>query len=324
MNKVYRIIDANINRAKEGLRVVEDICRFVLDNAELTDNIKDIRHKLTKLVTIPDSLLVASRGSDEDVARQREVPQRKSTRQIFTANTKRVTEALRVMEEFLDNGSEIKDVRYLVYDLEKVISSKLKLVLPFENDLYVVSDDVEVLKKAIADQVPIVQLRDKESDKQTIYQKALELVNYKKDKEVVFILNDDPEMALNAGADGVHVGQEDMETEDVRKIVGDDFIIGRTTHNIDQALQAQAEKVNYISVGPVYATPTKPNRPAVGLEYVRDAAAKVNIPFVTIGGIDMTNINEVLNAGAYTIGIVRAADKAPELIEKIKECTKCR
>jgi len=260
MNKVYRIIDANINRAKEGLRVVEDICRFVLDNAELTDNIKDIRHKLTKLVTIPDSLLVASRGSDEDVARQREVPQRKSTRQIFTANTKRVTEALRVMEEFLDNGSEIKDVRYLVYDLEKVISSKLKLVLPFENDLYVVSDDVEVLKKAIADQVPIVQLRDKESDKQTIYQKALELVNYKKDKEVVFILNDDPEMALNAGADGVHVGQEDMETEDVRKIVGDDFIIGRTTHNIDQALQAQAEKVNYISVGPVYATPTKPIR----------------------------------------------------------------
>lgn len=314
--KIYRVIDANINRAKEGLRVIEDICRFILDDAKLTDKIKNIRHKLTKLVNIPDSILVASRGSDEDVARTRAVPRRKSTRQIFTANAKRVSEALRVLEEFLPNGTQIKDLRYLTYDLEKIIYKKLILTLPFEQDVYVVSDSVAILKKAVRSGASIVQLRDKSGDKKNILKKAMELSVYKKQKEFIFILNDYPDLALRAGADGVHLGQD---IKDIKKYTGKGLIVGRTTHNIEQGLKAQKDGASYISVGPVFATPTKPGRQPVGLDYVRQAAAKIAIPFVVIGGIDLSNIDRVLKAGAKTVGIVRAVKQIKKLLQKVKK-----
>jgi thiamine-phosphate pyrophosphorylase len=96
------------------------------------------------------------------------------------------------------------------------------------------------------------------------------------------------------------------------------MLIGKTTHNIDQARKAVSDGANYISAGPVYPTPTKPGRPAVGLEYVREVAAKIELPFVTIGGIDLTNLDVVLEAGARTVGIVRAADQTPQFLEKIR------
>jgi thiamine-phosphate pyrophosphorylase len=312
MQGTYRVIDANINRAKEGLRVVEDICRFILDNEQLTDQVKNIRHQLTKLIETPDWLLVQARGSDEDVARGRDVPRRKSTRQVFTANMKRATEAARVLEEFCKNGNAIKDVRYALYDLEKTMYQQLRLKLPFEYDVYVVSDSVEVLKKAVLDGAAIVQLRDKQSSREIIKQKALELKKYQEEKEFIFILNDDLELAIEIGADGVHVGQ-DMPTPK-----NTELIVGKTTHNITQAKQAVADGANYISAGPVYPTPTKPGRPAVGLKYVREVATQIDIPFVTIGGIDLNNLTDVLKAGARTIGIVRAADQTPVFLEKIR------
>lgn len=125
-------------------------------------------------------------------------------------------------------------------------------------------------------------------------------------------------MAINAGADGVHIGQ-DTPTIETRKIVGPNLIIGKTTHSLDQGLEARLEGADYFSVGPVYETPTKPGRKAVGLEYVRLAAENIDLPFVAIGGLDLKNIEEVLNAGAKTIGIVRAAADAKELLKKIRE-----
>ncbi|MGE5340236.1 MAG: thiamine phosphate synthase [Candidatus Omnitrophota bacterium] len=189
---------------------------------------------------------------------------------------------------------------------------------PFEYDVYVVSDSIGVLSKAIDDGAWIVQLRDKSGDLQSIKQKALELLKRKNEKEFIFILNDDPELALEVGADGVHVGQDEWPMAECRALVGHDFIIGRSTHSIDQGLKAQDEGANYISVGPVFATPTKPGRPAVGLDYIREAAARIRIPFVTIGGIDRSNIDDVLTAGAKTIGIVRAANQTAEILRTIR------
>jgi thiamine-phosphate pyrophosphorylase len=312
MDKRYRVIDANINRAKEGLRVVEDICRFILDDAILTDKIKTIRHVLTKAIDTPDWLLVSARGSDEDVARDRNVPQRYSIRQTFSANMKRVTEALRVLEEFCTQANTIKDLRYAVYDLEKSIYTALRRALPFENDVYVVSDNVGTLKQAVLDGAAIIQLRDKQSTRESIKQKFLELKTFQNNHDFIFILNDDFELALEIGADGVHIGQ-DTPTPKNKKL-----IIGKTTHNIEQARQAVTDGASYISAGPVYPTPTKPGRPAVGLEYVRDVAANIEIPFVTIGGIDLTNLEDVLKAGAHTIGIVRQAPQTPEFLRRIR------
>ncbi len=193
--------------------------------------------------------------------------------------------------------------------------------IPFRNDLYVVSASVTDLKKAVDDGAAIIQLRDKEGDEETVLKKARELVEYKKVKDFIFILNDDPQLAVKAGADGVHIGQ-DMSTVEARALVGNDLIIGKTTHNLEQGRQAIEDGADYISTGPVYPTPTKPGRPAVGLEYVREAARNLNIPAVAIGGIDLTNIDDVIGAGAKTIGVVRACTDAPELLKRIKKVVK--
>jgi len=180
--------------------------------------------------------------------------------------------------------------------------------------VYVVSDSVDVLIKAINDGARTIQLRDKSGNTETIRTKAIKLVCYKNQKDFTFILNDDPSLAVEVGADGVHIGQ-DFPTKKAREIIGPNRILGKSTHSLKQGLAAQAERVDYISVGPLFPTPTKPGRPAVGLEYVRLAAANIKIPFVVIGGIDLTNVDEVIKAGAKWIGVVRAADQVPQLLK---------
>jgi thiamine-phosphate diphosphorylase len=106
---------------------------------------------------------------------------------------------------------------------------------------------------------------------------------------------------------------------EVRKIIGRNMILGKTTHNLDQGRQAIREGADYISVGPVYPTPTKPGRPAVGLEYVREAAHHLDIPFVAIGGVDLSTIDDVLGAGAKTVAVVRAFHQTAELLRRVKE-----
>ncbi|OPY66457.1 MAG: Thiamine-phosphate synthase [Syntrophorhabdus sp. PtaU1.Bin002] len=188
---------------------------------------------------------------------------------------------------------------------------------PFTNDLYVISDSVDALKQAIDDGATIVQLRDKSGEESVILDKARKILTYKQVRPFAFILNDYPGLAAAIGADGVHVGQ-DTSTLETRMIIGDEMILGKTTHNLEQAKEAIREGADYISVGPVFATPTKPGRPAVGLAYVREAATQLEIPFVAIGGIDLSNIDDVLAAGAKTVAVVRAYAQAAQLFERIR------
>jgi thiamine-phosphate pyrophosphorylase len=189
---------------------------------------------------------------------------------------------------------------------------------PFVNDLYIISDVVSVLIKAVDEGAAIVQLRDKSEDERLILAKAREMMDYRRVRPFVFVLNDYPQLAVEAGADGVHIGQ-DRATGEVRKIIGRNMILGKTTHNLDQGRQAIREGADYISVGPVYPTPTKPGRPAVGLEYVREAAHHLDIPFVAIGGVDLSTIDDVLGAGAKTVAVVRAFHQTAELLRRVKE-----
>jgi thiamine-phosphate pyrophosphorylase len=188
----------------------------------------------------------------------------------------------------------------------------------FNRSIYVISDDIPVLKKAVADGAAIVQLRDKSGAADVTAKKAQELVAYKASNDFLFILNDSPELAVKVGADGVHIGQ-DFSTAEARKIVGPNLLLGKSTHSLEQGQRAQAEGADYLSVGPVFATPTKPGRPAVGLAAVREAAAGITIPFVAIGGIDVDNAGAVLAAGARTLGVVRAAPRAAVLLKMIKD-----
>ncbi len=189
--------------------------------------------------------------------------------------------------------------------------------VPFMRDVYVISDEASVLIKAVEDGAAVVQLRDKASSDEIIAEKAREILAFKSGRPFLFILNDNPVLALKVGADGVHIGQ-DMSTTETRALIGDEMILGKTTHNLEQARSAGLEGADYVSVGPVWATPTKPGRPAVGLAYVREAAARLNLPFVAIGGIDLSNIDEVLAAGATTVGIVRAYRDTASLLKWIR------
>ncbi|XHR30697.1 MAG: thiamine phosphate synthase [Chthoniobacteraceae bacterium] len=186
----------------------------------------------------------------------------------------------------------------------------------FAGALYVISDDPDVLARAIDDGVKIIQLRDKKGSADEIRPKAAKIQAHPRRGSVLFLLNDDATLAREVGADGVHIGQ-DTDTVETRKTLGEPFVLGKTTHNLTQARQALAEGADYISAGPVYPTPTKPGRPAVGLGYVREVAENIPLPFVAIGGIDETNIDGVIQSGARTVGIVRAAKLAPLFLQKV-------
>lgn len=192
-----------------------------------------------------------------------------------------------------------------------------QLSLEFAWQLYVISDSVKTLVKAVNDGAKIIQLRDKSADHDLILAKAVEIAAYKRNHDFIFIINDDAQLAKEAGADGVHIGQ-DTSPEETRKIVGPDRLIGRSTHSLEQGLAAHQEGVDYLSVGPVFLTPTKPDCSPVGLAYVRSATQRFSLPWVAIGGINSGNIDEILTAGARTIGVVRAAAEVPLLLSSVQ------
>ncbi len=165
---------------------------------------------------------------------------------------------------------------------------------------------LEVMEQAIKGGVDIVQLRNKTGDRVEIVEQAHQLRTLTRKYNIPFIVNDDVFIAKEVGACGVHIGQEDMKLEEVRQIMGNDAIIGVSTHSLDQAMAAQEGGADYIGAGPVFATPTKPGRKAVTVQYITEVAAKISIPFVAIGGIDLDNAAEVVAAGATRICAVRA------------------
>jgi thiamine-phosphate pyrophosphorylase len=194
-----------------------------------------------------------------------------------------------------------------------------------EAHLYLVCDSEpggrelsDVLSGAIAGGVEVVQLRDKKLDRERLVQAASTARAVCAERSALFIVNDLPDVAVEVGADGVHVGQDDMDVQDVREIVGAEMLVGLSTHSplqVDAAVavsEAGDPYVDYIGVGPVYETPTKLGRPAVGPELVSYASAQARVPFFAIGGIDADNVADVLDAGATRICVLRAIAEADD------------
>jgi thiamine-phosphate pyrophosphorylase len=156
--------------------------------------------------------------------------------------------------------------------------------------------------------VDVVQLRAKRVSDAQVLEAAAVFRRCADEAGALFVLNDRPDLAVGAGADGVHLGQDDMAVDEARLVVGDDRMIGRSTHGPAQLDAAQG--VDYVAVGPVHATPTKPGRPAIGLEPVRYAAEHARMPWFAIGGLDAGNVREVVDAGARRVVVVRAIVEA--------------
>jgi len=171
----------------------------------------------------------------------------------------------------------------------------------------------EYLAAALAGGVDIVQLRMKDASEDQVVSAGRRFAAAAAEHDALFILNDRPDLVAATGADGVHVGQDDATVLDARAAVGPERIVGLSTHNPKQVDAAARVPVDYIGVGPVHATPTKPGRPAVGLELVRYAAARAIVPFFAIGGISPANVDAVREAGATRIAVVRALTEAHDV-----------
>jgi thiamine-phosphate pyrophosphorylase len=181
--------------------------------------------------------------------------------------------------------------------------------------LYFVADRggmERALEGALAGGVDLFQLRDKDATDDELLAAAATARSLCQAAGALFLLNDRPDLAAASGADGVHVGQDDMPVDRARKLVGDDALVGLSTHSMQQAQAGCRTGADYIAVGPVHATPTKEGRPAIGVEPIKYAAAHVSVPWFAIGGLDAGNVGAVVKAGARRIVVVRALAQAAE------------
>lgn len=327
----YRVVDANFNRAREAIRVVEEYCRFVLNSKPLAGRAKQLRHELTRAVGELDAAsLISARDTPGDVGVGQAVENqldRGSLRDSLTAACRRLTEALRAIAEVLriENrpvAEAVERLRYDAYTLEKDI---VLIADPFAKyrrvGLYIVITSnlpVEVISLAhmcIAGGADCVQLRAKDLPDDELFPLAETFVRICKDSGVLSVINDRVDIAVAAGADGLHVGQNDLPIEQARKLQMSPLVIGKSTHSVEQLRAACLEGPTYAALGPVFATGTKPEVPAVGLEYVSRAAeilADMGIGNVAIGGITVDNVEQVLGAGAASIAVCAAVTKAPD------------
>lgn len=318
---VYRILDANLDRAREGLRIIEEWCRFGLNHVQFTNECKHLRQELAKWHS--DEIL-ATRDTAHDAGTGLTHPneqRRTSVSQILRVNFCRVQEALRVLEEYgkissPEMGDACKQMRYRVYILETNVTGHHRLQKLAQSHLYLVTSPVDdiftVVESALQGGLTLVQYRDKDANDVTRLRTAERLKQLCHQYDALFIINDRVDLALAVDADGVHLGQDDVPIAFARQLLGSQRIIGRSTHNPDDLHRAIKEGADYIGVGPVYETPTKAGRAAAGLDYVRYAAEHASIPWFAIGGIDMDNVQDVLSTGAERVAVVRAIMTAEE------------
>lgn len=183
--------------------------------------------------------------------------------------------------------------------------------------------NIEVVKEMIAAGIKIIQYREKDKKLNKMYQECLEIRKLTKEAGVTFIVNDHLDIAILVGADGVHIGQDDLPIEKVRELVGPDMIIGLSTHSPEQAQDAVARGADYIGVGPIYKTYTKKDVcDAVGLEYLEYVVNNIDIPYVAIGGVKVHNIADVKKRGAKCIALVTEIVGAEDIGKMISDVRK--
>lgn len=324
-----RILDASANRAREGLRVVEDYARFVLDDPGLTRRLKEARHRLAAALRGFDiELLINSRETKEDVGTHimtRTEQVRENPRAVLTANFKRTQEALRTLEEYgklvdVWLAGRFEVLRYDLYTLEKLMltavgtyrvlgNAKLMVLV---GGLRTLGDLTWVVGEAVAGGADVIQLREKNLPDRELLSRAREVRILTAQAKARFLLNDRPDLARLAGADGVHLGQEDLSVRDARRIVGPHLQIGVSTHDRSQLDAAVLAGASYLGVGPVFPSATKEfSEPELaGLAYVQAAAEITNLPWFAIGGITEQNVQRVLDAGATRVAVSAAVVKA--------------
>jgi len=319
---LLRLLDANANRAREALRVLEDYARFVLDDQTLCGDLKSIRHDLTAALRahLPEAILHRDTPGDVGTATKTDAEsQRQDLSSVVTAAGKRLGEALRSIEEYLKvisagDAARVESIRYRFYEIERRLALTLHPANRFaEVRLYVLITEsacprpwLEAAEQAILGGADCLQLREKTLEAGELLRRAKALVDLCRRHGVLCIINDRPDVAILSGADGVHVGQGDLPAAEVRKIVGSRLIVGVSTHDVAQAKQAVLDGADYIGVGPFFRSETKPRDFVAGPDYAKAVAKSIPIPAVAIAGITEDNVDQVLATGVKAIAVTAA------------------
>lgn len=332
-NDVYmtlnRLIDAALNRAGEGIRTLEDIARFMLDDAKTSAELKHLRHDLRGLANSiwPSDQTIWSRDTAGDVGTHINTASeqaRGTLTDVAAAATRRAAEALRSLEEVakLDHSAAatgLEALRYRLYDLGAwverrvgggVIQWKLCLLLT-ESTCTLAWQDV--LRAAIEGGIDCVQVREKHMNAALLLERTNAVMGICQLAGVPVIVNDRLDVAIAAGADGVHLGQHDLPIAEARRQCGRKLIIGLSTHGAAEATAAIEDGVDYIGIGPIYATPAKPDLIAAGLDRIAETLPRIgSLPHLAIGGITPAVTSDIAAAGAKGVAVGTAICKSED------------
>ncbi len=332
---MLRLIDANINRAAEGLRTVEDICRLIHEDRAAAQWSKQLRHELADVCnTLPRIERLAARSAATDAGTRTTLESeqnRLSWKDVVAAAAERVTQSLRNLEEFskFQPGGELstrcKQLRYAAYDTLAAIELRLNKQLPASIGRLMLLIDCSLeldsfviyLRKLAAAGVDHFQLRDKSAEGGKLMRYAtagmatLAADASKTSPPATLFINDRVDIAMASGAAGVHIGQDDLALADARRLARGQLRIGVSTHDIDQALAAERGGADYIGCGPTFASTTKQFNAFAGVDFLKQVAAAIDIPAFAIGGIDLTNVGQVLAAGCQRIAVSSAIHRQP-------------
>ncbi len=327
--EVLRILDVNLNRAREGLRVIEDYVRFVADDADAAGAVKRCRHDVRAIVAaLGGDTLLAARDIVSDVGRDvktAEELRRESVEDVVRAAFGRVSEAARALGEYGKLGSPeaataSETLRYRVYELEQRVVLRGTLRRRFRDVcLYVLVTEamcgrpwLETIAAAIRGGAGCVQLREKQLDDGELLRRAQQLRELTLSHGVLLAINDRPDIAKLARADIVHVGQDDLPVREARRIAGAGILVGKSTHTLEQFDAALAEEPDYLAVGPMFPSGTKPQPHMAGPATLAAVRGRTELPLVAIGGITAAKVSQVIAAGARCIAVSAAVISADD------------
>lgn len=338
-HQMFRLIDVNLDRIGEGLRLLEDIARFLLEDNEITSQLKSIRHELVSVDPSLRRCLLNARDADADIGRGKEATTTRDAESLIAANSKRVEQSLRVVEELAKmpelklDAETFKKARFDLYSIERRLTSRLlrqekaKLI----SGLYFILDTqalagrsyLEMAKAAIYGGARVVQLRDKNiTPKGKLLKIAHQLKAICAQEGALFIINDNLDIALAVGADGLHLGQEDLPFETARQMLPIDMLLGCSVDTAEEAQAATKAGADYLAVGAIFSTSSKDDIKVVGLERLRQVRKASALPLVAIGGINKSNATEVITAGANAAAVINAVSSAASPEQAAAEITK--